>query len=1085
VALSTREILLVMRAQDEISGVLSKLVGSLGSVDKAAQSAAKSQMATGVAIAGVGLGMASVGAKTLESMKTATDAAKEFEQGVASVATQVTTTKASNQELGDTILNVAKNTAVPIKDLTSGLFDIFSTIDVNVPQSQELLTAFAKEAVAGQLDLQTAGRATMTVMNAYHIPIDQVNKVLDINFQLHRVGVGTYQEFAAVMGQSVPSAIRAGQSYETLAGMMAFLTRNGLSAGAAAAAAGRSLDAFSNPKVVDRLKAMGVAVLDSKGGFNDMSVVMEQLQQKLAGLTAPERSQALHDLFLGAGGTIQARRFFDMVTSGTESAKQFTGFVDDMKNSTGAFTDAYNEMADTTQNQSQQLENEWQVMQIKIGQALIPVMQELIKILTGVLEWWNNLDDGLKQNIVRWVAIGAAILVVLGVLVMIAGAFVTLGGVAALLGISLGALLGIFAAVVVGIAAIVAVVVLVVQHWTEIKNAVIPIWDAVLAKLQQVYDWIKSQIGDKLAALWKDITNTIRAAWSPVADFIGGIWQKIADWANKIWPDVKKIIDPIIQWFKDIWPYVKDIVSANLNAMADALTFLWGIIKAVFTAIWDVIKGVVSGLVSIFQGLIDFIVGVLSGDWGRAWNGIKEIFSGIVDILDGIVQGLWDLIKGVFSAGVDFVVNLAGDFGKLLAGVWNVISTTAVDLWTNFWNWLKKLWNDAVSWIMDVINGFTKAVSDSFSWVIDKITQIWNGLMDIAKKPVQFVIDVVYNNGIVPLWNGIAGLFGLGKLDPLHLADGGHVNGPGGPRDDVIPAWLSNGEYVMPADKTSRYFGALEAMRAGRFADGGLVGDIGSFFSSAGSWLAGIGSSIADFFSDPVGSVKKMFQGPIDQVKQIAGTKWGQALAAVPGKVLDGAVHKAEDFAKSLLNLGGSGGNVDQYSPLVLQVLAMLGQPASLLPNVLRRMNQESGGNVTAINKYDINAQRGDPSQGLMQVIPSTFAAYAGPFASLGIMNPLANIYAGLNYALHTYGSIQAAMDKPGGYKNGGWLKPGQLGYNETSKPEAVFTQEQLAGLLNHKKSSQQVSQNFYITTQEIDPVRHAADLGWELAKRS
>jgi len=120
-----------------------------------------------------------------------------------------------------------------------------------------------------------------------------------------------------------------------------------------------------------------------------------------------------------------------------------------------------------------------------------------------------------------------------------------------------------------------------------------------------------------------------------------------------------------------------------------------------------------------------------------------------------------------------------------------------------------------------------------------------------------------------------------------------------------------------------------------------------------------------------------------------------------------------------------------------------------------------------------------------MQVIPSTFAAYAGPFASLGIMNPLANIYAGLNYALHTYGSIQAAMDKPGGYKNGGWLKPGQLGYNETSKPEAVFTQEQLAGLLNHKKSSQQVSQNFYITTQEIDPVRHAADLGWELAKRS
>jgi SLT domain-containing protein len=161
----------------------------------------------------------------------------------------------------------------------------------------------------------------------------------------------------------------------------------------------------------------------------------------------------------------------------------------------------------------------------------------------------------------------------------------------------------------------------------------------------------------------------------------------------------------------------------------------------------------------------------------------------------------------------------------------------------------------------------------------------------------------------------------------------------------------------------------------------------------------------------------------------------------------------------------------------------MLGQPASLLPNVLRRMNQESGGAVTSINKYDINAQRGTPSMGLMQVIQPTFDAYAGPFRSLGIMNPLANIYAGLNYALHRYPSLQAAMDQPGGYANGGWLMPGKLGYNETNKPEAVFTQEQLSAMMGSKSKVPTV-QHIYVTTQEIDPVRHAADLGWELSRR-
>jgi len=1085
VALSTREILLVIRAQDEASSIMAKLVGSFSDVDKASQTAAKSQIATGAAITATGIGMADLGVQTLEAMGSATDAAKQFEQGVARVQTQVTTTKVSNQQLGDEILRVANDTATPIKDLTDGLFDIFSTINVNVPQSEQLLTAFSKEAVAGQLDLQTAGRATMTVMNAYHIPIDQVNKVLDINFQLHREGVGTYQEFASVMGQSVPSAVRAGQSYETLAGMMAFLTRNGLSAAAASASAGRALDAFSNPAVVSRLQAMGVEVKNSSGGFNDMATVMEQLQKKLENLTAPERSAALKELFMGAGGTIQARRFYDLVTSTGQSAKDFAGFVDDMNNSAGAFEDAYGQMAGTTVNQSQLLQNQWDALKITAGQALIPVLNQLITVVSGVLQWWNGLDDGLKQNIVRWVAIGAVILTVVGVLVVIAGAFVTLGGVAALLGVSLGALLGVFGLIVLAIAAVVAIVVLLVQHWDAVKTAAVAVWDAILAKLTVVYDWIKAQIGDKLVKLWNDITSTIMHAWAPVSDFIVGIWKNISDWAQKIWPDVQKIIQPIIQWFVAIWPYIKDIVSANLKALADSLTFLWNIVKDVFGFIWDVIKAVVTGVVDILKGVIDFVVGVFSGDWGRAWQGIGEIFNGLWEIVSGVFQAFINLIVNVFKDAVSWLVNILQDFAQGFNGIWNAIITTIVDLWTNFWNWLKKLWNDIVTWVGNTVLNFGHAIADSFQWAIDKITQIWNGLMDIAKKPVQFIIDVVYNNGIVPLWNGIADLFGLGKLNPLHLADGGPIAGPGGPRDDMIPAWLSNGEYVMPADKTGKYFGVLEAMRAGKFADGGIVGDIGSFFDSAGSWLAGIGSSIADFFSDPVGSVKKMFQGPIDQVKQIANSNFGKALAAIPGKVLDGAVSKAEDFAKSLLGMGSGGGNVDQYAPLVLQVLAMLHQPASLLPNVLRRMNQESGGNSTAINKYDINAQRGDPSQGLMQVIPSTFAAYAGPFLGLGIMNPLANIYAGLNYALHTYGSIQTAMDKPGGYKNGGWLKPGQLGFNETSKPEAVFTQEQLGALLNNRKNGQTVTQNFYITTQELNPAKHAADLGWELSKRS
>ncbi|MFY3807855.1 transglycosylase SLT domain-containing protein, partial [Escherichia coli] len=91
---------------------------------------------------------------------------------------------------------------------------------------------------------------------------------------------------------------------------------------------------------------------------------------------------------------------------------------------------------------------------------------------------------------------------------------------------------------------------------------------------------------------------------------------------------------------------------------------------------------------------------------------------------------------------------------------------------------------------------------------------------------------------------------------------------------------------------------------------------------------------------------------------------------------------------------------------VVLQALKLVGQPANLLPVVLRRMQQESGGNPRAINNWDINAKRGDPSRGLMQTIGSTFNRYAGKLRSRGIYDPLANVYASMRYALATYGSL-------------------------------------------------------------------------------
>jgi SLT domain-containing protein len=136
---------------------------------------------------------------------------------------------------------------------------------------------------------------------------------------------------------------------------------------------------------------------------------------------------------------------------------------------------------------------------------------------------------------------------------------------------------------------------------------------------------------------------------------------------------------------------------------------------------------------------------------------------------------------------------------------------------------------------------------------------------------------------------------------------------------------------------------------------------------------------------------------------------------------------------------------------------------------------QESGGNATIVNKWDSNWLAGTPSVGGMQVIGPTFAAYAGPFRNVGpfeygvSVNKLANMYAGLNYALHTYGSL-GALNRAGGYDHGGYLPTGwSMAYNGTGKPEPVG--HHMGGTVN------------YNITVNAGPATNGRDVGRQIVE--
>ncbi|MGE3285506.1 MAG: transglycosylase SLT domain-containing protein [Pseudonocardia sp.] len=114
------------------------------------------------------------------------------------------------------------------------------------------------------------------------------------------------------------------------------------------------------------------------------------------------------------------------------------------------------------------------------------------------------------------------------------------------------------------------------------------------------------------------------------------------------------------------------------------------------------------------------------------------------------------------------------------------------------------------------------------------------------------------------------------------------------------------------------------------------------------------------------------------------------------------AKQQAEQAERAKVDALIAKGGLDGW---IAEALRIMDLPQSLAPAVKKIIMKESTGNPNAINRWDANAKRGTPSQGLMQTIPSTFRKFVHPsLANKPITHPVANITAGVRYMIATYG---------------------------------------------------------------------------------
>jgi murein DD-endopeptidase MepM/ murein hydrolase activator NlpD len=405
--------------------------------------------------------------------------------------------------------------------------------------------------------------------------------------------------------------------------------------------------------------------------------------------------------------------------------------------------------------------------------------------------------------------------------------------------------------------------------WNSIKDIVSFVWNDVLKPAFDGIWWAMKKVGDVAVWLWE---NAIK----PAFDFIKQAAQIL------ITVLVTAVLLPIYLAFQALgaiamWLW-EEAISPAFNWIADKASWLWeNVMKPVFTWIGDkatwlydkAIKPAMDNAVKAFNELSD------AGEW------------------------LWD---------------------EVISPVFNWIGDKA--------GWL---YDKAIKPAFDNIKSAVDLVSKSFETGKDNIGKAWDKVRDIAKKPVKFIIDKIYNGGIVPLWNKVAGITGAGKLDKVdskkldQFHTGGIMSGYSPGRDDRVIA-VGGGEAIMrpewtravgadtinswnAAARSGGISGVRKAIQAGMpaYADGGVVGwlkqkagDVGDFMSGTLDWL-----DPTELFSKATTFIK-------NQMKPITTNPFAREIASMPVDMLKALKDRAIDF----FGFGGGDGAGSWVKPV-------------------------------------------------------------------------------------------------------------------------------------------------------------------------
>lgn len=351
------------------------------------------------------------------AMGLASKKAIEFDNGMREVLTLL-------PELGNESFEKLKNQALSFsKDIGKAPEEtvkaLYQALSAGIPRENvfEFLKTAGEASIAGVSDLKTSVDGLTSVTNAYGSEILNAQKASDIMFQTVKLGKTDFTQLSNSLFNVIPIASAIGVQFEDIGAAIAAMTAQGVPTSVATTQIRQSLVELNKEGSVayETFKQIsGESFKDFISGGGNLQEAL-QMMSDYAEKTGKEVTSMFSSV--EAGNAVLA-------LSG-KNASKFKDYLDQVRNSVGAASEAFKKIDDGAARQFERLKAELSALVIELGNnalplinesfiplfrdTLVPIIDDAIKTISSLIKAFNNLPAPLQATTVGIIGITAGL----------------------------------------------------------------------------------------------------------------------------------------------------------------------------------------------------------------------------------------------------------------------------------------------------------------------------------------------------------------------------------------------------------------------------------------------------------------------------------------------------------------------------------------------------------------------------------------------------------------------------------------------------------------------------------------------------